>query len=658
MKLFKKKPKEVNIGVEEKQETLNISNKEEKSIFEEKRRSLHDLIATEYDFSDPKKVVIGDNLYAKNMYIAFLPNELDFVSSFHSLYNFGDIDTSIYINPVDIETSKAELSKLRTNLATEVLESGGNINRADDMLDKEAEARRLRDEVKNGLNKLYDVSILATIYEKDERSLNNNADRLRELLGQGDLGIRNGAYFQEEIFFSNKPICQNKFNLSHTFDKRSLASLFPFTSNNIAHENGVMLGLNIDNARPLFFDNFDNSMTNYNVFVFGPSGFGKSTLIKSFSARSGTLDTVQNIALDIEPEYGIVAEQMGGVNIVLEPRGKTVINLFDVTAEKEEDEATGRIIEYINLDRKINSVTDQLMVLAKGFVGDNKYYDDMTRSIIRECVFKTYEPMNLTSDPDSLYEYIDTGITKNRVKKKPPTMSEWYFVLEEEARNNTTETYRPYYDYLLLVMSNFVRVKNGGLVCFDGLTTPDVKLGYDIPFINFDLSKLHEKTELPLAQYVIADFIREQIIKRNVKKKGEKPHKIRFIIDEAWRLVKYKQALDFLIDTERRGRKKNTSTWVLTQQFDEFYNEDTSVVIKQSFTKFFLRPDNVEVDVIKDVFKLTEGEINFLRTSEKGEVLMKAGSVSAKVKILIPDFEMDFIQTNQNAEEDLGGMVI
>ena len=224
-----------------KDKTFNISNREEKSLFERRRRTLLDLIATEYDFTNPKQAIIGDNLYSKNMYIGFMPNAVSFASTFHPLYNFGDIDTSIFIDPIDVEQAKAELSKLRTNLSVEYLTAGGSLNRMDDMQSKVADAKRLRDEVRDGLNKIYDVSILATIYDKDERSLNNNSDRLRESLGQSDLGIRNGAYFQEDIFFSNKPMCDNNFNIKHTFDKRSLSSVFPFTSNNIAHEKGVMI---------------------------------------------------------------------------------------------------------------------------------------------------------------------------------------------------------------------------------------------------------------------------------------------------------------------------------------------------------------------------------------------------------------------------------
>ena len=248
------------------------------------------------------------------------------------------------------------------------------------------------------------------------------------------------------------------------------------------------------------------------------------------------------------------------------------------------------------------------------------------------------------SDAESLYEYVDDSIATRKVKKRMPTLSSWYQTLENEAKKNEdNSTFKEYYDYLLKVMSNFVRIKDGGLTCFDGQTTSNVKLGYDIPFINFDLSRLNEKTELPLAQYIITDFIWEQMVKRNTG-----GHKLRVIIDEAWRLIKYEEALDFLVTMARRARKKNTSTCVITQQFEEFYSEETSPIIKQSYTKFFLKPDSTEIDRIQEVFKLTDGETAFLRTCNIGEVLMKTGPVSAKVKVVIPDFEMDFVQTNQN----------
>lgn len=658
MKFFRRKSKNKQekikvdkIDNDTSDKSINIDNKDDKSIFEKRQRTLKDIISTEYDFTNPKKAVIGDNLHAKNLYIAFMPNSVNFASTFHPLYNFGDIDTSIFIDPIDSETARAELSKLRTNLSVEYLTADGSLNRMDDMRSKVQEAARLREEVRDGLNRLYDVAIQTTIYDKDERNLNNNADRLREALGQADLGIRNGAYFQEEIFFSNKPLGEDKFNIKHTFDKRSLACVFPFTTNNISHEKGTMIGVNMDdNYKPIFYDNFDMSLANYNIFCFAQSGSGKSSLIKVLASRTSTLDRIQNIAIDIEPEYINIAETLGGTNITLDAKGDTVINFFDVVVDLEKDKITKKLVERINIDEKINSVTNLIMVLARGYVGSNKYFDDITRTIIRNCVAEEYKRIGITNNPDSIYEYIDNGITKNRVKKHMPTLSTWYETLKKFSyQNGDNQTFKPYYDYLIMVMSNFVKSENGGFTCFDGQTTSNVRLGYDIPFINFDLSQLNEDTELPLAQYVISDFIWEQLIKRNEIKQGERFHKIRLIIDEAWRVIKYEEALAFIIKMARRARKKNASTCIITQQFDEFYNEDTSAIIKQSYTKFFLRPDHTEVDAIKEVFKLSDGEASFLRTCNIGEVLMKTGGISAKAKILIPDFEMKFVETNQNA---------
>lgn len=329
MALFKRRKKSENDVIEDKKDKkIDIDAEGEKSLFEKRKRTLKDLIAGDYDFTNPTQMSIGDGQFAKNLYVAFLPNSVNFASTFHPLYDFGNIDTSIMINPIDNETAKAELSKLRTNLAVEYLTAGGSLNRMDDMEAKVQEAARLREEVRDGINKLYDVTITSTLYADSETELNNNADRLRELLGQTDIGIRNASYFQEEVFFSNKPIFENQFDIVHTFDKRSLACTFPFTSNNISHPNGTMIGINMDNSLPVFYDNFDKSLANYNIFIFAQSGMGKSTLSKMLAARTSTIDRIQNIAIDIEPEYRDIAETLGGVNITIEPRGSTVINFL------------------------------------------------------------------------------------------------------------------------------------------------------------------------------------------------------------------------------------------------------------------------------------------------------------------------------------------
>ena len=59
------------------------------------------------------------------------------------------------------------------------------------------------------------------------------------------------------------------------------------------------------------------------------------------------------------------------------------------------------------------------------------------------------------------------------------------------------------------------------------------------------------------------------------------------------------------------------------------------------------------MDSIKEVFKLTEGEAEFLRVSKKGEGLLIVNKTSVKLDIEIPEFELDFVETNQNVIREM-----
>lgn len=654
---FKKKKNDV----EESENIILDDNEEstEKSFLENNVTNLKDLLTNDYvDFSiDPKFCIVGEK-YAKNMYIGILPSNVSFPTYLDDLYNFGDVDTSIHVSPVESEEAVASLSKLKTNLEVELATAQGN-NRRDDMAAKVYEAKRLREEVRDNINKIYEVAILSTAYADSERQMNNDTTRLKQLLGRKDIGLKNAIYEQEESYMSNKPLMNNLIDEYHTYDKRSLACTFPFTSSNINHKNGIPIGINMDNSLPIIFDNFDRSLKNYNMVIFAQSGGGKSTFLKMLAARGATFDDIMSISVDIEPEYNDIAYILGGLVIKIANNTDTILNFFDIQTDLVENKLTKGKEEVILLNDKIDSVTAILLTMAKGFTGSNEeFYNDITRKIIKDCVREVYENISITEDPRSLYEEKEVSIKEDGSiesgfgKKDMPTLSDWYKVLEIRAENNTNDTYIKYYDYLLAVMSEYTHYTNGGFTCFDGQNT--VNISKDIPFINFDVSALNEETQLPLAQHIITDYIWESIVKKNDDGK-----KIRVILDEAWRLAKvidnkpkFPEALNFLEKLFRRARKKNTSAVVISQQFNEFYNDYTQSIIRNSDTKVFLPPDNTSVDDIQKVFHLTQGETHYLKHTKTGEALFKCGSSSAKLYVDIPNFELAFVETNQNKQVD------
>ena len=92
-------------------------------------------------------------------------------------------------------------------------------------------------------------------------------------------------------------------------------------------------------------------------------------------------------------------------------------------------------------------------------------------------------------------------------------------------------------------------------------------------------------------------------------------------------LLPYPEAVDFLNTMSRRARKRNVSLAVISQKFQDFYeNQEVQAVLTSSDTKLFLAQDKSEINYLKEVFKLSSGEANFLVTCMKGEGLLKVGS--------------------------------
>jgi type IV secretory pathway VirB4 component len=207
-----------------------------------------------------------------------------------------------------------------------------------------------------------------------------------------------------------------------------MSTVFPFTTSEVSHSTGIPLGFNKQTGTPILFDNFHSSLTNYNMVIFAKSGAGKSVTMKTLISRSSLLMGIESLALDAEGEYTIVAESLGGINVVLSPTSKTVINLFDIETETAKDEITGRERLVLNIENKVEDVTQSLLTMARGSTR-SKEVSELTKQIIAESVSEEYAALGITSDPNSLYE-ATTSFNRNdrlyREKKKMPTIGSWY----------------------------------------------------------------------------------------------------------------------------------------------------------------------------------------------------------------------------------------
>ena len=636
---------------EEERKRQLIKEEEQPGIL--KKKTIKELIAPSgIDASkiDHLEIVSNVTRYARSFFVSTLPRMCTFPELFRDLYFFGDVNTSIYITPIAESRSQNELNKVINELETEriVAADRGNINRESTLTQKRFEAEQLRDEISAGFNKMYDASVIATLFSYNMEDLDRLTKLLSTEMSKSLVGIKSAWAIQEDAFKSNLPLMSDKVKKIHSFDSRSMGTVFPFTTSEVGHPTGVPLGFNKQTGTPILFDNFHPSLTNYNMVIFAKSGAGKSVTMKTLISRSSVLMGIESLALDAEGEYKIVAESLGGINVILSPNSKTVINLFDIEPENIKDEITGRERTVLNVENKVEDVTQALLTMARGSTRSQEV-NELTKQVIAESVAEEYASLGITNNPLSIYKSGETfqkGDRLYRDKKDMPTIGSWYKRIEEKAKQNKNSDYQYHYSYLLKVMKQYIREYNGQMAYFDGQSTFELLDG--APFINLDISQLEERFARPLAQQILLSWIWEKYVKKNSEDRT-KARKKRVLVDEAWMLLPYPEAVDFLNTMARRARKRNVSLAIISQRFQDFYEKtEAQAVLTSSDTKLFLAQDKSEIEYLKQVFKLSEGESNFLITCLKGEGLLKVGGDTAIIQITPTAKEFEFVETNLN----------
>ena len=619
-----------------------------------KKKNIKELIAPSgIDASniDHLEIISNTTRYARSFFVSSLPRMCTFPELFRDMYMFGDINTSIYINPIKEDKSQNDLNRVINEIETERIMASdkGNINRESTLTQKRLEAEQLRDEIAAGFNKLFEASIISTIFTYSMEDLERNTKLLSSEMSKTLVGIKNAWGMQEEAFKSNLPFMNDQVRKTHTFDRNSMGTVFPFTTSEVGHPTGVPLGFNKQTGTPILFDNFHPSLTNYNMVIFAKSGAGKSVTMKTLISRSSVLMGIESLALDAEGEYTIVAESLGGINVVISPNSKTVINLFDIEPEIIKDEITGKERVTLNIENKVEDVTQALLTMARGSTRSDEV-NELTKQIIAESVAEEYAALGINSNPDSLYKASSDNVIRGNIfskeKKDMPTIGSWYKRIMFKAKENTNTDYQYHYSYLLKVMKQYIREYDGQMAYFDGQSTFDLLEG--APLINLDISQLEERFARPLAQQILLSWIWEKFVKKNSEDRKKATQK-RVLVDEAWMLLPYPEAVDFLNKMARRARKRNVSLAIISQRFQDFYEKpEAQAVLTSSDTKLFLAQDKSEIQYLKEVFKLSEGEANFLVTCQKGEGLLKVGADTAILKIMPTRKEFEFVETNLN----------
>ncbi len=129
----------------------------------------------------------------------------------------------------------------------------------------------------------------------------------------------------------------------HTLPTDGLASLFPFGDESLLEPGGVLLGLALSDASPVFVDRWSHSSHSWGIF--GTTGAGKSFAAALVLLRTRWLRPDTSIAiLDPLGEYSTLVEALGGSTIrVADGVGGRLNPLDPVTTRGDRREKASRV---------------------------------------------------------------------------------------------------------------------------------------------------------------------------------------------------------------------------------------------------------------------------------------------------------------------------
>src|SRR5690606_21701799 len=120
------------------------------------------------------------------------------------------------------------------------------------------------------------------------------------------------------------------------------------------------------------------------------------------------------------------------------------------------------------------------------------------------------------------------------------------------------------------------------------------------------------------------------------------------IVDEAWQLMKYDDSANFLFSLAKRARKYQLGLTTISQDVEDFMGSKMGrAIVANSSMQLLLKQSASAVDVLADVFKLTEEERKRLANFPVGQGLFFAGQSHVHIQIVASQTEMGLITTNQ-----------
>lgn len=475
-------------------------------------------------------------------------------------------------------------------------------------------------------SKIYDFQMHIMITADTEEELLNKKLQVKNYLEAMELRAFPLRFEQEKVLKSILPIFPKQdieSRIGTPIPSPTIAAMYPFIFDSIK-DPGLSTLLGVDfSGGVILFNQFlyqikkEHNRNNANMIILGTSGSGKSTAAKLL-LRTHIRNNCQLVVIDPEGELESMTKMYDGDFIDLGKGGEYgMINPLEVVIDADEDEIQGGL-GYTVLTRTLQTI--------KAFM---KYYapdiDEDVLNMFSEIVQETYRRFGMD---------FNTDFTKF-TSQDYPTFKDVYATIRGRLASMVEKTHeKDVMERLELKVRPIVKELQ---YYFDGHTTIRPKSG----FIVFNIRELmNADTNIRNALFFnILKYAWGLTLNKNVNTILE--------VDEAHVLLSGNNTLgaDFLAQIQRRSRKYNTGTIIITQQPSDFCDPNVITQGKAIFdnASYYLVM-GLKKQATEDLAKLidlNDNEKDSIKRYSQGEALFVCGSRRMRINIIATEQELD-----------------
>ena len=471
----------------------------------------------------------------------------------------------------------------------------------------------------------FQLHIMITANTREE--LNNRRANLKAYLDSMELVAIPLRFEQERVLKSMLPIFGKQIveeRIGNIMPSPTMATMYPFIFDSLKDEGlATLLGVEFSGGVVLFNQFLyqikkENNRNSANMIILGATGSGKSTAAKLL-LRSHIRNNYQIVCVDPEAELTEMTLAYGGEVIDLGKGGAYgMINPLEIVMDTDDDAIQSQGLGYTILTTNLQNL--------KAFM---KYYspsiEEDVLTLFGEIVLETYARFGIAYNTDF----------SHYTSKDFPIMQDVYVTVTSKLTSMTEKTHeRDVLERLELKLRPLVKELQ---YYFNGHTTIDVTNRY-LVFNIKDVMNSAENVRDALL-FNVLKYAWSLCLNPNVN--------TILNVDEAHVLLGSGNELgaQFLAQVQRRARKYNTGTIIITQQPSDFVANNMIMHGKAIFdnASYYLVM-GLRKDAANDLARLidlNDNEIENIKRYNQGEGLFVCGSRRMQIDVTLTDDELE-----------------